>query len=414
MSNWISIAAVSASLRKLLTDGVHQDGDLVDTMVTTQPPDKARANNSGNQINLFLYNVTHNAALRNTSLPGQLRPGESGVAPLALDLHYLLTAYGNDNDDILGCRILGKAASVLNDHPILSADEISTSIQGNDLGNQIDHIRITPQNIAVEAMSQLWMIFQTQYRISVGYQVGVVMIDSAAPVKIPPPVLNRGKDNRGAKTSTGLSAALQKVVLPHNLPSCEIGDEVTIQGDSIDVDSEIHFANRHQHLIDGSLNIEEIVKKPGSNSAPGNIVVKLDDPSEWSAGLYTVYAIIPRGDDPSIATNDLPLSVAPKVTLSNVTISPTGSPILRNVDLVITIDPKVLSGQKVYLLFGNKQVLWNPNPRPKTADTVKFQIKDVEIGQYLVRLRVDGVDSMPFDLNSQPLSFDNSQKVVVN
>lgn len=414
MSNWLSIAAVSATLRKLLLDGVHLDGDLVDTIVTTQPPDKARANNSGNQINLFLYNVTHNAALRNTGFPGQLRPGESGISALALDLHYLLTAYGNDNDDILGCRILGKAVSVLNDHPILSADEISLSVQGNDLGDQIDHIRITPQSIAVEAMSQLWMIFQTQYRISVGYQVGMIMIDSAAPVKIPPPVLNRGKDNRGTKATTGLSAVLQKIVLPHNLPSCEVGDEITIQGDNVDVNSEIHFANRHQHPIDGNLNIEEIVKNPELNSDMGNVKIKLDNTSDWSAGLYTVRAIIPRGEDPSISTNELPLSIAPKVTISNTTISSAGSPILRDVDLTLNVNPKLLSGQKVYLLFGGMQILWNPDPRPKTADTLKFEIKAVEVGNYLVRLRVDGVDSMPFDLNSKLLSFDNNQKVVVN
>jgi hypothetical protein len=419
MSNWISIAAVSDTLRNLLTNvfGNLNDSVIGNVSVTTHPPDKARANNSGNQINLFLYNVTHNAALRNTSLPGQLRPGESGITPIAFDLHYLLTAYGNDNDDILGSRILGKAASALNDHPILSADDITYA--GNDLNNQIDRIRITPQNITVEAMSQLWMIFQTQYRISVGYQVGVVIIDSAAPVKIPPPVLNRGKDNRGAKTSTGLSAVLQEIVLPHNLPSCEVDGEIILQGDNVDIDSEIHFENRHQHLLDKDLNIEAIVKKPEPNSTPGNIVVRLDDPSGWSAGLYTVYVKIPSSDGTSIATNELPLSIAPKITLTNITLSDAtapspGSPILRNVHLVVTVAPKILSGQKVYLLFGSKQQVWDLSPRPKTTDTVEFQINDVELGTYLVRLRVDGVDSMPFDLSSEPLSFDDNQKVVVN
>ncbi|HWQ18536.1 MAG TPA: DUF4255 domain-containing protein [Methanotrichaceae archaeon] len=406
MSNWLSIATVSATLRNILTAGVQQDPDLVGTVVTTQPPDKARANISGNQINLFLYNVTQNAALRNTGLPGQLRPGESGIQPLALDLHYLITAYGNDNDDILGCRILGKAVSVLNDHPILSADEISNSLTGNDLGNQIDRIRITPHAISVEAMSQLWMIFQTQYRISVGYQVGVVMIDSTAPAKIPPPVLNRGKDGRGAKATTGLSAVLQGIVLPFNLPSVQVGDEIIIQ--NLDIDAEVHFLNRHVHPIDGSSDIEEVVKKPALNSAHGNIRIKLDDPSEWSAGPYTVFAVIPRGEDPSIATNELPLSVAPKITL------PTRSASPGDIDLSLTVNPEVLSGQKVYLLFGSRQILWDPNPRPKAADTLLFTIKNVGIGTYLVRLRVDGVDSMPFNLSSEPLSFDDQQKVVVS
>ena len=36
-------------------------------------------------------------------MPRQLRPGESGTPPLALNLHYLLTAYGrgeSDNDAV--------------------------------------------------------------------------------------------------------------------------------------------------------------------------------------------------------------------------------------------------------------------------------------------------------------------------
>ena len=32
-------------------------------------------------------------------MPGRVRPGETGPPPLPLTLHYLLTAYGEDDDD---------------------------------------------------------------------------------------------------------------------------------------------------------------------------------------------------------------------------------------------------------------------------------------------------------------------------
>ena len=112
MSQPSAIAAVAATLRNLLTLGVTPDQDLNDTTVTTMPPDRARAvGNNANQLNIFLYQAMPNAAWRNLDMPGRANPGEIAMPPLALTLHFLLTAYGRDNDLVqpFSLQLLGSA-----------------------------------------------------------------------------------------------------------------------------------------------------------------------------------------------------------------------------------------------------------------------------------------------------------------
>src|SRR6266704_5678193 len=105
MSNPRAIAAVTATLRHIL-DGTMRsllqhvysdDTELQNILITTKPPDKARDDQNNDQLNLFLYQVLPNAAWRNMDIPQHLRSGETGIPPLALNLYYMLTAYGKDN-----------------------------------------------------------------------------------------------------------------------------------------------------------------------------------------------------------------------------------------------------------------------------------------------------------------------------
>src|SRR5207302_136942 len=81
--------------------------------------------------------------------------------------------------------------SVLHDHPLLSSAEISAALPNNDLAQQFERVKITPLALGVEEISKLWMVFQTQYRISAAYEVTVILIDSRTPTNAPLPVLKR-------------------------------------------------------------------------------------------------------------------------------------------------------------------------------------------------------------------------------
>src|SRR4051812_26581922 len=102
MSSALAIAGVTAVLRDLLNDGL-VNGDVTgalgtSVLVTGLPPDRVGEAGNGQiptQLNLFLHQVTHNAAWRNATLPDRDRDGNRrSNPPLALNLHYLVTAYG--------------------------------------------------------------------------------------------------------------------------------------------------------------------------------------------------------------------------------------------------------------------------------------------------------------------------------
>ncbi|MEP6898105.1 MAG: DUF4255 domain-containing protein, partial [Rhodanobacter sp.] len=183
MSNVLAIAATTRTLRNLLLAQMPVlDTELNDLEVTLQPPDIARKGISKAQLNLFLYQVVANAAWRNLDMPGQVRSGETASPALALNLHYVITAWGRgDNDsDALSHRVLAAAMSTLHDRAVLDGNDIRNALPDNDLATQVERVRITPLPQSVDELSKLWTAFQTSYRTSAAYEATVVLIDSQA------------------------------------------------------------------------------------------------------------------------------------------------------------------------------------------------------------------------------------------
>ncbi|TMJ15759.1 MAG: DUF4255 domain-containing protein [Alphaproteobacteria bacterium] len=416
MSNSLAIAATTATLRNLLHTNLPMiDPDLGEIDITTQPPDLARKNVTKLQLNIFLYQATAAAAWRNHDLPNQVRPGETGTPPLALNLHYLITAYGrgDSDNDAASHRVLGSAMGLLNDHPLLGSAEIAAALAGNDLGNQIERVRITLQPMGVDEMSKLWTIFQSQYRISAAYEVGVVLIDSRRPVKAPLPVLSRGAADRGPIAVAGLAPALAALRLPNSQSALRLGERFRLAGDNIAAGPDVK-AVVSSALLDADLELPV-----AAGPAPGEAEVLIEDvpadPSalaRWHPGYYLVALVQSRPDVPPISSNALPLALAPRIT-----VAPGNAP-AGKVDLILTCEPRIHAGQKVLLIFGDRQAKPKTIVTPPQEDqptTLTFTVPDVENGQYVVRLRVDGVDSIPVVWAGDPplAAFDPVQIVTV-
>ena len=168
MSDSLAIAAVTTALRQRLQRAL--DASLPGTRVTIRPPDRARENQAGNQVNVFLFQTSPNASWRNVATePGGLRP-----PPLALNLLYLLSVHGRDDDDSepFSHRLLGEAMRVLHEQPVLDLAEPGPAQAGG-----VDRVRITLQPLSLEEMTKLWTIFQTPYRLSAVYEATVILID---------------------------------------------------------------------------------------------------------------------------------------------------------------------------------------------------------------------------------------------
>ncbi len=407
MSNHLAIATVTATLFNILDAGKEDAG----TSITTKPPDKARGNGNGSQLNVFLYHTAVNAAWRNMDFPQELRPGETGHPPLALVLYYLVTAYGANDDDIAAHRILGRAMSNLHDHPILGREEFqgaNAQVAESDLHEQVERVRITPEPLSLDDMYKLWSSFQTEYRPSAAYQVSVVLIDSERPPRTPLPVLTRGEDDSGVMGQANLLPpfpTLTAVDPPNEQPAAVVGNKVTLTGHHLDADS-VDVVFRHPRAAD------PIVLQPEAGATGTELAVVLPaqlppNTGPWLVGIYSVSAVIHRANEADRTTNELPVVLAPRIT----GIAPP-SPVDLSVDNTLTVDcePEVRPEQKPRLLLGDR-VLEPTPPLNAPSGSLSLPLAGVEAGEYFVRLRVDGVDSLLIDYTKTPPVFDPDQEV---
>src|SRR6185436_10358978 len=132
MSTALAIASVTAVLRDLLNNGLI-DHDVSATLgnvtVSSLPPDRVdiTSQNQQSRLNVFLYQVTPNAGWRNVGLPSRNANGDRlSNPPLALNLHYLLTAYGAL--ELHAEILLGYGMQLLHETPVLTRTAIRMSL----------------------------------------------------------------------------------------------------------------------------------------------------------------------------------------------------------------------------------------------------------------------------------------------
>ena len=198
MSSALAIAGVSAVLQSYLANLYTGLSALFGGTVTVsaKAPDIVQesfgSRGAENQVNLFLHQVTHNVGWRNQDQPSVGADGMTRLAnpALALDLHYLLTAYGSQ--DWQAEALLGFALLMLHENPVLTRHDISNAIAKlpvNDpanplsgplgavgLADQIELLKITPAVLGREEMAWLWTALKADYRPTFPFQVSVVLL----------------------------------------------------------------------------------------------------------------------------------------------------------------------------------------------------------------------------------------------
>lgn len=180
MSNALAIAHVTQALALLIESNVGPEfGEAVKVeprKPPAEPPDQPT-------VNVFLYQVTPNTAMRGNDLPTRAGDGTLVQRPAAaLDLHYLISAYG-DETDLVGQRLIGSVVRTLHEIPVLPKDVIEQAgerpyLAGSDLAEAAQRVRFTPTVMDIDETSKLWgMLHQTPYSLSVVYQASLIFID---------------------------------------------------------------------------------------------------------------------------------------------------------------------------------------------------------------------------------------------
>ncbi len=415
MSNTRAIAAVTATLTALLqrvTSTIGNDppdSDLLNVRITAKPLDKARdASDTPDQLNVFLYQVAPNVAKRNYDY--SYSTNNPSAIPLALDLFYLLTAYGEGSDDSRAHRLLGRAMTILHDQAVLRSADIKAALAGNDLYRQVERVRITPHAISSEEMSKLWPIFQIGYRLSVGYQLSVILIDAPTPAPSPLPVLVRGRIDDPSHPDyvnpdlIPITPTLSTLTIPNQQPSARLGDTLVLNGYNLTGSPLlVDFAHLTQQAS------ESVSPLAGGNATTLSVVVQSSPPDDtaWPAGAWSVSVSATNPGDPDRESNPLYFTLAPRIT----GFSPGARDANGDLTLTLTVTPEIWDDQDVWLLLDTIEV-----PRADSGRThaPQFRLSNPPAGPHRCRLRVDGVQSFLIaSFTVTPPQFDPTQTVTL-
>jgi hypothetical protein len=404
MSSPLAISGVTGVLQSMLNQ-VYTGAGLGTVSVSAVAPDIIQSNLSSNfeaqQVNLFLHQVTPNAAWRNVGLPSLAADGSTRLSnpQLALDLHYLLTVYAG-----LDCRaeaLLGHAVLMLFEYPVLSRNQIRTFLTGlapdplstSGLGDQIEMIKITPATLGREEIAWIWTALKADYRPTFPFQVSVVLIQPQNALSSPLPVLRRAVSVQPNLYSP--LPTLTDVAPPSGQPAGSLGDTITVTGENLSGTTGIV-------LINSRLGIKQTL---GLSAAAGNASVQFvlpnpplpppqPNPTDLPGGVYLLSAEATGG----VLSNGLPLAIAPQITSPLLATLASGP----SVSLTITCTPYLRPGQQVSLLIGGQEAPVVPFTAPTNSPSFTFQNLEATGGPVPVRLRVDGIDSPIIDWTKTP------------
>jgi len=202
-----ALKRLSLNLAELLADRMFRT-DVSFSFGTPHPI----PNDTVPRLNIFLYQVNENAAFRNDEDPRRSVSGAYGSPPLALELGYLFTSYGQPAEipsapqiaalttdslvELDAQFVLADAMRVLHDVPIISRKTQrqrppNGALLDPGLQTEFESLRIAPRALNLDELSKLWTALKDDFQRSVAYDVSVIRIEQRRPSLASGPVLNR-------------------------------------------------------------------------------------------------------------------------------------------------------------------------------------------------------------------------------
>jgi hypothetical protein len=449
MSSPLAIAGVTAVLRDLLNNAlVDQDvsGSLGGNVtVSALPPDRVipPGGPDPDQLNVFMHQVAPNTGWSNVGLASRDARGDRlANPPLALDLHYLLTAYGVDS--LHAEVLLGYGMHVLHENPVLTRGAIRHALSGpsgvngsllppalagadaTNLADQVEQIKITPIALGTEELSKLWSALGANYRPTAAYLVSVVLIEATEPARTPLPVLSRGAVDLATGKDAGVAVqpslippypTLEEIIPPAKQFVARMGERVEFVGHHLDAPQTFARFTDFRN--------ERTIELATSNAAAGSFDVDLPpvppvgapgpndplNPENWRIGHYEVVGVLrdPNPAVPDRLSNELVLTLAPRIGQPVAVAAPAGQTTLQ-----VAVAPPVWLGQQVSLVVGTTEIISEPLAADRVS-LLQFTAPTAEwpTGQQWVRLTVDGVSSILIDRSGPFPVFDPTQVVVL-
>jgi hypothetical protein len=418
MSDFRSIAVITETLRAMLEKTIHTDvGGNTDATVLT-PVKEGGGETDGlpkKGVNIYLYHISPNPSFRNDDLPTRSSDGIAVRRPrIALDLHYLLTFYGNDAPGYFEPQlILGSVVRTLHSHPILTREQIQATLVDPPLSSsrpspadEVEQVKFTLLPLSLEELSKLWSVFfQNHYRLSVVYQASAVFIDGLDQPLAALPVRTRNLYvEQLSQPVIDTVASTGGTLVPVTM-----GSVIEIRGRNLQKPSMILRVGGLDVVRDGNNNLINAVV---SNNV---ITLKLDE-STFTGGLLQAGILgvqifharqigtppVPHG---AVESNIVPFVLRPAISIPAVVPSGTDAAGKKTASFDLKFSPKVGVNQHVSVMLNelNPADINNPHtyqclPQvPGTgpgAGTLTAAFSGIEPATYLARVLVDGAESV--------------------
>ncbi len=394
MSNFFAIGTVTAALEYILAQPVTVA--VPGAKVRNDRPAGA-AFKPAMGVNLYCYSVVPNAAWRNMDLPTRSAAGDlTRVPQAAIDLLYLMTAYGDDVA-LQPQLLIGAVVATLHTQPTitkpvldaviaqanLAVNPVHPEIKNGDLNQQVELVRLCPLEMSTEELSKLWAVFESPYSLSVAYRASVVLLNESLTVSAPLPVRSRGL----------LSSA-------SGPPS--IDRVASAAGPTVPITAASQVAISGSNLAGGTTTVRLVSGDVAPDRATDQrVLVTL--PAGLPAGAQPVQVVAQfyLGDPPvsheGIASNLATFMLHPTVTaVAKGASVPAGGGSIA-VTVTVTVDIAVGPAQSLILLLsdsstGHMRYMFRAPDRNAATTAPAFPISLLP-GTYGVQVQVDGAES---------------------
>jgi len=267
-------------------------------------------------------------------------------------------------------------------------------------------VKITLESLDTEELTKIWMGLTNPYRLSAGYAVSVVQIESQKTRRIARPVKTRRLHmlqlRRPQINDLVVEPPLPPPPPPPEMPpaTARIGDTLTIHG--------VNFVGVSQQLIigDGKFSVTptsdsviEFVIPNDPKLQPGAMAVSVHvtRATEVIKGGFHDRGELEIGEN-VVTSNQVPLMLSPQIANTD--------PTSGDSDTILTLEGMRLYKEdfKSYVLVGDIAIEvreppggeWDP-PAPTRVQVPLTALAGQPVGAYPIRIRVNGAESLEDD-----------------
>lgn len=388
MTNTLGPAALTATLRHRLDGALNaaaaRNEGVTGARTFSGPPGGPHPGATAGAF-VYLYRTAEHPNWRNDDVPTRDENGNTRAQPTTpLVLRYLISTFG-DEAALEPTRVMGVIAAYLHAFPVITPAMIQAAagsgqfafMANADLDEQQEHVRLSRVPLDDEGLDRIWsMLPAATFALSAVYDASLILVQEPVTTGAAMPVLRRG----------ALVTTTRRPVI-HSVRAVG-GPDVAIRvGTQVEVRGEFLRSDAMRVEMDG------VAVPAASIDAPSDDRLSFPIPAGTLAGARLVRVVHDLGALPPSATTFEAVSdpavvlVRPEIT----SVQKVGGNVRVTLATALGVDQSreiLLNRQGGTEAVVRQAVTVNPT-------RIRTPLAGLAPGTYLVRVRIDGVESVP-------------------